>query len=62
MSKLKQAICPACNKRIGRHDPNRVIIRAGEGSNHQGVYKALHLDCHLKLQQHLVKAEDFQAK
>lgn len=45
MSKMKTANCYICGKAIGRHDPNRITVKVGKGSNGQGVYRAVHLEC-----------------
>jgi len=46
MRKLKHAICPKCNQKIHRHDPNRINKRIADGSNGQGVFKDFHLECY----------------
>jgi hypothetical protein len=44
MAKLKTSICPVCEKKINRHDANRITIDLPSGSK-QGAKTTLHLTC-----------------
>ena len=46
MGKLPRAVCPKCNRSIGRHDTNRVSVQVNRNKRlGQLALKDFHLGC-----------------